>query len=127
MQRDLVERAASGDQAAFESLIRSSAGRLFATAHRILRDHHLAEDALQATLVTIWDELPRLRDPDRFDAWTYRLIVRASIAQARHERRGGPDRPPAPRRGSAGIATTGTPTPSGGSPTATSSSAGSDG
>jgi RNA polymerase sigma-70 factor (ECF subfamily) len=90
MQRDLVERAAAGDQAAFESLIRSSAGRLFATAHRILRDHHLAEDALQGTLVTIWDELPRLRDPDRFDAWTYRLIVRASIAQAKRERRGGP-------------------------------------
>jgi RNA polymerase sigma-70 factor (ECF subfamily) len=90
MQRDLVQRAAAGDQAAFESLIRSSAGRLFATAYRILRDHHLAEDALQATLVTIWDELPRLRDPDRFDAWTYRLIVRASIAQARRERRGGP-------------------------------------
>ncbi len=90
MQRDLVQRAAAGDQVAFESLIRSSAGRLFATAQRILRDHHLAEDALQATLVTIWDELPRLRDPDRFDAWTYRLIVRASIAQARRERRGGP-------------------------------------
>ena len=90
MQRDLVEQAAAGDQVAFESLIRSSAGRLFATAHRILRDHHLAEDALQQTLVTIWDELPRLRDPDRFDAWSYRLIVRASIAQAKHERRGGP-------------------------------------
>ena len=90
MQRDLVEQAAAGDQVAFESLIRSSAGRLFATAHRILRDHHLAEDALQQTLVTIWDELPRLRDPDRFDAWSYRLIVRASVAQAKHERRGGP-------------------------------------
>jgi RNA polymerase sigma-70 factor (ECF subfamily) len=90
MQRDLVGLAAAGDQVAFESLIRSSAGRLFATAHRILRDHHLAEDALQSTLVTIWDELPRLRDPDRFDAWSYRLIVRASVAQARRERRGGP-------------------------------------
>jgi RNA polymerase sigma-70 factor (ECF subfamily) len=31
-----------------------------------------------------------LRDPDRFDAWAYRLIVRASIAQAKRERRGGP-------------------------------------
>jgi RNA polymerase sigma-70 factor (ECF subfamily) len=90
MQRDLVRQAAAGDQAAFESLIRSAADRLFATAHRILHDHHLAEDALQGTLVTIWDELPRLRDPDRFDAWTYRLIVRASIAQAKRERRGGP-------------------------------------
>jgi len=85
-----VERAAAGDQRAFESLVRLSADRLFATAYRILRDHHRAEDALQQTLVTIWDELPRLRDPDRFEAWTYRLIVRASIAQAKRERRGGP-------------------------------------
>ena len=89
VERDLVERAAHGDQAAFESLVRLSAGRLFSIAYRILRDHHLAEDALQQTLITIWDELPRLRDPDRFDAWAYRLIVRTSTAQARRERRGG--------------------------------------
>ena len=90
VERDLVARAAGGDQEAFEALVRLSGGRLFATAYRILRDHHLAEDALQQTLVTIWDELPRLRDPDRFDAWSYRVIVRASVAQARRERRGGP-------------------------------------
>lgn len=90
MQRSLVEQAAAGDQRAFESLVRQSADRLFAIAYRILRDHHRAEDALQQTYVTIWDELPRLRDPDRFEAWTYRLIVRTSIAQAKRERRGGP-------------------------------------
>ena len=88
MQRELVERAATGDQEAFEGLVRLSANRLFAIAHRILRDHHLAEDAVQQTLVTIWDELPRLRDPERFDAWSYRLIARASIAAAKRERRG---------------------------------------
>lgn len=90
MQRSLVEQAAAGDQRAFESLVRLSANRLFAVAYRITRDHHHAEDALQQTLVTIWDELPRLRDPDRFEAWSYRLIVRTSVALAKRERRGGP-------------------------------------
>ena len=90
LQRDLVKRAADGDQEAFESLVRWSAGRLFAIAYRVLRDHDHAEDALQQTLAMIWNELPRLRDPDRFEAWSYRLIVRASVAQARHERRGEP-------------------------------------
>lgn len=89
MQRSLVERAAAGDQRAFETLVRQSSDRLFAIAFRILRDHHSAEDALQQTLATIWDELPRLRDLDRFEAWSYRVIVRVSIAQARRERRGG--------------------------------------
>lgn len=89
MQRDLVKRAAGGDQDAFESLVRLSSGRLFAIAYRVLRDRDLAEDALQQALATIWNDLPRLRDPDRFEAWGYRLIVRTSVAQARRERRGG--------------------------------------
>jgi RNA polymerase sigma-70 factor (ECF subfamily) len=88
MDRGLVERAARGDQDAFAVLVRQSSDRLFAIAYRIVRDHYLAEDALQQTLVTIWNELPRLRDPERFEAWTYRLIVRASTAEARRERRG---------------------------------------
>lgn len=88
--RDLVERAAAGEDAAFAALVRAVSDRLFSIAYRILRDQYLAEDALQQTLVTIWDQLPRLRDPDRFDAWTYRLIVRSSMAEARRERKGGP-------------------------------------
>lgn len=89
MERDLVERAARGEVEAFEALTRLVSGRLFAVAQRILRDQYLAEDALQQTLITIWNELPRLRDPERFEAWAYRLIVRASTAEARRERRGG--------------------------------------
>lgn len=88
-QRSFVERAAAGDQSAFEALVRGASGRLFDIAYRILRDHHLAEDAVQQTLVTIWDQLPRLRDPGRFDAWTYRVVVRASTAMASRDRRGG--------------------------------------
>lgn len=86
--RELVERAAKGEVAAFDALIRRSSDRLYAIAYRILRDQYLAEDAVQQVLVTIWDELPRLRDPDRFEAWTYRLVVRAAVAESRRERRG---------------------------------------
>lgn len=88
-QRELVERAAKGEVEAFDALTRLISGRLFAVAQRIVRDHYLAEDALQSALITIWNELPRLRDPDRFDAWTYRLVVRAAIAEARREKRDG--------------------------------------
>jgi RNA polymerase sigma-70 factor (ECF subfamily) len=81
-----VERAARGDREAFAALARLSSNRLFAISYRILRDHHLAEDALQQALISIWDELPRLREPDKFDAWSYRVIARASVAAARRER-----------------------------------------
>src|SRR5688572_8094433 len=53
----------------------------------ILRDTELAEDATQEALVRAWRDLPSLRDPDRFDAWLYRLIVRACADVGRHRRR----------------------------------------
>jgi RNA polymerase sigma-70 factor (ECF subfamily) len=87
-QRELVGRAARGDHEAFDALVRFASNRLYGIAYRILRDQHLAEDALQQTLITIWNELPRLRDPDRFDAWTYRLVVRAAMTEARGAGRG---------------------------------------
>ena len=82
-QRELVRRAAKGEHEAFDALVRFASNRLYGIAYRVLRDQYRAEDALQQALINIWNELPRLRDPDRFDAWTYRVIVRAATAEAR--------------------------------------------
>jgi DNA-directed RNA polymerase specialized sigma24 family protein len=87
MHRDLVVRAIAGDHEAFSELARLSIRRLHATACLILRDRDRAEDATQEALVAAWRDLSALRDPDRFDAWLYRLLVRACVREARHERR----------------------------------------
>ena len=87
MDRELVEAARDRDREAYAGLIRVRGDRLYALAHRILRDIDRAEDALQEALVIAWQDLPRLRDPDRFDAWLHRLVVRACLAQAKRERR----------------------------------------
>ena len=84
--RDIVERAMRGDHDAFGLLVTSTSDRMFAIATRILRDVDLAEDALQSALITAWRELPRLRDPDRFEAWVRRLLVHACYAEARRRR-----------------------------------------
>ena len=86
MDRDLVEQARRGDRDAFGILALSHADRLFAIGQRILRDVDRAEDAMQQALVIAWRELPRLRDPDRFDAWLTRLLVNACYAEARRRR-----------------------------------------
>jgi RNA polymerase sigma-70 factor (ECF subfamily) len=86
MDRDLVEQAQRGDREAFAILARTRGDRLFGVARRILRDVSLAEDAEQQALVIAWRELPRLRDPDRFDPWFQRLLVHACYAEARRKR-----------------------------------------
>jgi RNA polymerase sigma-70 factor (ECF subfamily) len=87
MERKLVERAMHGDEAAFDTLIGRVGNQLHSVARRILRDPYLAEDATQRALLDAWRNLPRLRDPDRFEAWLYRLLVNACHAEARRERR----------------------------------------
>jgi RNA polymerase sigma-70 factor (ECF subfamily) len=86
-----VVRAQSGDQQAFASLAMAVGDRLHAVAHRILRDTDLAEAATQQALLSVWRDLPQLRDPARFDAWSYRLLVRACYAEARRTRRWAPN------------------------------------
>lgn len=87
MRRDLVERAMAGDHDAFSELARGSIARLYAAARLILRDDVASEDAIQETLVAAWRDLSALRDPDRFDAWLHRLLVRACYREARRGRR----------------------------------------
>jgi DNA-directed RNA polymerase specialized sigma24 family protein len=88
---ELVKRAQHGDRQAFGLLAVDIATRFLAISRRILRDLDLAEDATQQALVAIWRDLPQLRDPARFDAWSYRLLVRACYAEGRAVRRWSPN------------------------------------
>jgi RNA polymerase sigma-70 factor (ECF subfamily) len=91
MDTDLVVRAQHGDREAYGLLAAGVADRFLAVARRILRDIDLAEDATQQALVAIWQNLPKLRDPARFEAWSYRLLVRACYREGRRERRWAPN------------------------------------
>jgi RNA polymerase sigma-70 factor (ECF subfamily) len=86
-QRRLVERARQGDHDAFAELVHASVARLDTAARLILRDNELARDAVQDGLFRAWRDLRSLRDPDRFDAWVYRLTVNACLDLARRRRR----------------------------------------
>jgi len=87
LDRDVVERARSGDQEAFADLVHQVSDTLLGVARRILRDPVLAEDVLQNALVTIWRKLPHLREADRFEGWAFRILVHACYADAPRNRR----------------------------------------
>ena len=89
--QDLVIRARAGDREAFSQLVARSMGRLTAVARMILRDEYAAQDAVQDAFIQAWRSLPGLREPDKFDAWTRRLLVRACFKAGRRDRRLGVD------------------------------------
>lgn len=86
MDRDLVVQAGHGDREAFGVLARVHADLLYAIAQRILQEMDRSEDAVQQALVIAWQELPRLRDPDRFEPWLHRILVRCCYTEARRRR-----------------------------------------
>ena len=87
MRTRLVERARNGDDVAFTELVDLDGDRCYAIAYRILRDAERAQDAVQQAFLLAWRELPRLRDPERFDPWLHRLLVNACYEELRRNRR----------------------------------------
>jgi RNA polymerase sigma-70 factor (ECF subfamily) len=81
-----VTRAMAGDHDAFAALANANVDRMYALARVIVRDADRAEDATQEALVRAWRELPRLRDPSRFQAWLRRLLVNACYDEGRRIR-----------------------------------------
>lgn len=72
-----VDRARGGDVDAFVSLIEQRQERMIRVAGAILGNRSDADDAIQEALVSIWRELPRLREAAHFEAWADRILVNA--------------------------------------------------
>jgi RNA polymerase sigma-70 factor (ECF subfamily) len=87
MDESLVVGAQQGDEGAFRDLTLAVGPRLLGVAFSILREPTLAEDATQQALLRMWRKLPRLRDPSRFEAWSYRILVHACYAEAKRRPR----------------------------------------
>ena len=87
MDQGLVVRVQQGDQRAFEALATGDYPRLHRVAYSVLGDPASAEDATQQAYLDIWRNLRRLRDPSKYEAWSYRLLVRACYAEARRQPR----------------------------------------
>ena len=89
MEPGLIRRAQAGDVDAFTTLITARIQPMSRTAMAILGHEADARDAVQASLAAIWRALPSLREPDRFEAWSTRILVHACRRIARDRRRTG--------------------------------------
>lgn len=80
---DLLERARSGDQAAFTTLVEQHRDRLWAICLRITGNQHDAEDAMQDALVAAWRAIGNFRGDAQLSTWLYRIGSNAALARIR--------------------------------------------
>ena len=80
---ELAERAASGDDAAFESIMRRHNRLLFRTARSILKSDAEAEDALQEAYLLAWRGLATFRSESKLSTWLVRIVINEALGRLR--------------------------------------------
>ena len=83
----LVQRIGTGDQAAFESLMRKYNGKLFRIARSILKDDGDAEDALQESYLEAYRHIDEFRGASELGTWLTRIVINQALARLRKEKR----------------------------------------
>jgi len=74
-EKELIQKAKTGDESSFESLILSCQSRAFNIAIRYLKNEEDAMDALQESFIKIFRHLNSFKEDSRFDTWVYRIVV----------------------------------------------------
>lgn len=80
---ELAERAASGDDSAFEAIMRRHNRLLFRTARSILKNDAEAEDSLQEAYLHAWRALPTFRADAKLSTWLVRIVINETLGRLR--------------------------------------------
>ena len=79
----LVVRGRDGDREAFAALYRARVADVGRYVGSMMRDVHRAEDVVAQTFLLAWRDLPKLRRPERFDAWLFRIARNQAMSELR--------------------------------------------
>lgn len=85
-EADLVARAAAGDEAAFETIMRSHNQLLFRTARSILKSESEAEDAVQDAFLRAWLALDSFRAESKLSTWLVRIVTNEALGRLRRSK-----------------------------------------
>src|ERR1700704_4023543 len=84
---ELIERARSGDDAAFNLVVQAYRKRILGTIARLIGRPEDVEDVGQEVFLRLYYSLDQLRTAEVFEPWLYRLTVNAAFDYLRRQRR----------------------------------------
>jgi RNA polymerase sigma-70 factor, ECF subfamily len=87
VDQELIERARTGDAAAFNQIVLVYRKRILGTISRLIGRPEDVEDVGQEVFVRLYYSLDQLRTADVFEPWLYRLTVNASYDYLRRAKR----------------------------------------
>ena len=82
----LVERIKAGDSQAFADIYSQTYQKVYYFALSLVKDEHLAEDALQETYIKVLNSIDTLKDNKLFVAWLNRITYNICMRQLEKRR-----------------------------------------
>ena len=86
-EKELVRRAAGGDETAFAELVQRYENKIYHLALRMCANPGDAMDVAQDAFLSAWKGLPNFRQEAEFSTWLYRLTSNAAIDHLRKTRK----------------------------------------
>ena len=87
VERELVQRAQSGNEDAFGTLMRNHYEPVFRLVNSMLRDEHSARDVCQEIWLTVWKNIGAFRGEAKFSTWVHPIATRRAIDHLRSRKR----------------------------------------
>jgi RNA polymerase sigma-70 factor (ECF subfamily) len=88
----LLAALRTGDEQAYETLVRTYGGRMLAVARRFLRQEQDAQDAVQDAFISAFKSIDNFEGNSQLSTWLHRIVVNAALMKLRSQQRR-PERP----------------------------------
>ena len=77
--RDLIHQTLKGDSQAFDTLVQKYQPMIYSQAQRLVRNPQDAEDLTQEVFIKAYQNLPKLRDVNRFAGWLSQIAKNVCV------------------------------------------------
>ena len=85
--KSLIEKSQQGDEHAYGKLVGLWFKRIYNFALKYFADHDLAMEVTQLTFIAVYQKIGKLKDPDSFKYWLYKIALNHCREEDRKHKR----------------------------------------
>jgi len=75
IEKELIDECRNGNLQNFRKIFERTSPMIFSVAFRMLSNEEIARDIVQETMITVWQKINRIKTPESFKIWIYRIAV----------------------------------------------------
>jgi RNA polymerase sigma-70 factor (ECF subfamily) len=83
VEKEIIEKCIQGSISDFRKLVSATSPFVYSVAFRMLCNEEEARDVVQDSMIKVWTEIKKVKSPEAFKTWLYRIVVNKCYDQLR--------------------------------------------